>query len=69
MLRAQKRKYSEQNNQLTKIFSALFPDGGLQERTENFMLFYSYWGDDFLKMLYQYSLSLEQQFCLLTEED
>jgi bacillithiol synthase len=65
MLRAEKRKFTSQNNQLTKIFSTLFPNDGLQERTENFMLFYSRWGSDFLKMLYENSLTLEQQFCVL----
>src|SRR5665647_12177 len=65
MLRAEKRKFNAQKNQLTKIFSALFPNEGLQERTENFMLFYSRWGNDFIKMLYENSLTLEQEFCIL----
>jgi bacillithiol biosynthesis cysteine-adding enzyme BshC len=64
MLRAEKRKFIAQKNQLTKIFSALFPNDGLQERTENFMLFYARWGNDFLKMLYDNSLALEQEFCV-----
>ena len=64
MLRAEKRKFADQKNQLDKVFSSLFPNDGLQERTENFMLFYSRWGDDFFKMLYEYSLSLEQEFCI-----
>ena len=44
MLRAEKRKFSDQKNQLNKIFFGLFPGDGLQERTENFMLFYSRMG-------------------------
>lgn len=67
MLRAEKRKFTAQKNQLSKIFSALFPNDGLQERTENFMLFYSRWGCDFLRMLYENSLSLEQEFCVIEE--
>lgn len=66
MLRAEKRKFVDQKNQLDKILSALFPDDGLQERTENFMLFYSQYGNDFFKMLYESSLALEQKFCILS---
>ena len=65
MLRAEKRKFSDQKNQLNKIFSRLFPGDGLQERTENFMLFYSRLGSDFFKTLYDASLPLEQEFCIL----
>ncbi len=65
MLHAEKRKFTDQKNQLNKIFSGLFPRGGLQERTENFMLFYSRWGNDFCKILYDASLTLEQEFCIM----
>jgi bacillithiol synthase len=68
MLRAEKRKFEDQKNQLTKIFSVLFPQESLQERTENFMLYYAKWGNDFLVMLYDYSLTLEQKFCLIEEK-
>jgi uncharacterized protein YllA (UPF0747 family) len=72
MLRSEKRKFLAQKNQLNKLFSILFPAGGLQERTENFMLFYSRWGKDFFKILYDASLTLEQEFCIveaLVEEE
>lgn len=68
MLRAEKRKFDAQKNQLSKVFSSLFPNGGLQERTENFMLFYAKWGKDFFKILYENSLTLEQKFCLIVEK-
>jgi len=67
MLRAEKRKFSNQKDQLDKLFSLLFPNDGLQERTENFMLFYSRWGNDFFKTLYDASLTLEQEFCIIEE--
>jgi uncharacterized protein YllA (UPF0747 family) len=67
MLRAEKRKFTNQKNQLDKIFSSLFPGDGLQERTENFMLFYSRMGNDFFKILYENSLSLEQEFCIVED--
>ncbi len=65
MLRAEKRKFSDQKNQLHKIFESLFPSDGLQERTENFMLFYARWGSDFFRILYDASLTLEQEFCVI----
>ena len=65
MLRSEKRKFLAQKNQLDRLFSILFPEGGLQERTENFMLFYSLWGNDFFKILYDASLTLEQEFCIV----
>ncbi|MEP6949245.1 MAG: bacillithiol biosynthesis cysteine-adding enzyme BshC [Ginsengibacter sp.] len=68
LLRAEKRKFGDQENQLAKIFSALFPDGNLQERTENFMLYYAKYESSFFEMLYDNSLSLRQEFCLIEEE-
>ena len=65
--RAEKRKFEAQENQLTKIFAALFPDDGLQERTENFMLFYARHGKAFFNTIYENSLSLEQEFCVLQQ--
>ncbi len=67
MFRSEKRKFEAQQNQLSKIFSALFPDDGLQERTENFMLLYAKWGNDFISLIYENSLGLEQKFCVLEE--
>lgn len=69
MLRAEKRKFSDQKNHLDKIFLSLFPNDGLQERTENFMLQYSRWGAEFFKSLYENSLTLEQEFCLIAAEE
>jgi uncharacterized protein YllA (UPF0747 family) len=68
MLRAEKRKFVNQKNQLDKIFSALCPNEGLQERTDNFMLFYSRYGKDFFEVLLNNSLTTEQKFCILTAQ-
>ncbi len=62
MLRAEKRKFEIIKNQLAKIFTSLFPGGGLQERTENFIFFYSKWGKGLFDVLYENSLTLEQHF-------
>ena len=68
MLRAEKRKFSDQQRQLSSIRGKLFPGDGLQERIENLMYFYAKWGKDFLNQLYQHSLSLEQEFVVITEQ-
>ncbi len=67
MLRAEKRKFADSENQLSKILHSLFPDGYLQERTENFMLYYSKWGSAFLEILYENSATFEQEFCVIEE--
>lgn len=67
MLRAEKRKFEEQQRQIQKIKEVLFPNDGLQERVENFSWFYAKWGRGFLEQLLENSLTLEQQFCILTE--
>jgi bacillithiol biosynthesis cysteine-adding enzyme BshC len=67
MLRAEKRKFEEQQRQIQKIKEVLFPNDGLQERVENFSGFYAKWGGVFIEELLKNSLALEQQFCILTE--
>jgi bacillithiol synthase len=66
LLRAEKRKFSEQSRQLESIKKELFPNNNLQERVENFMPFYAKWGAAFIKMIYNNSLTLEQEFVVLT---
>jgi bacillithiol biosynthesis cysteine-adding enzyme BshC len=67
MLRAEKRKFEEQQRQIQKIKEVLFPNDGLQERIENFSWFYAKWGRSFIEELYKNSLALEQEFSILTE--
>jgi len=67
MLRAEKRKFLTQKNQLAKLFEGLFPNEELQERTDNFMLFYSRWGSEFFRILLNNSLTTEQKFCVIME--
>ena len=68
MIRAQKRKFSDQRYTVQKLHEALLPGGGLQERKENFSLYYAKWGRPFIEGLYQASPSLEQQFTILCSE-
>jgi bacillithiol synthase len=65
MLRAEKRKFTEQQRQVQAIKQALFAGNGLQERKENISSFYSRYGKGIVRELYRNSLSLEQQFTVL----
>jgi bacillithiol biosynthesis cysteine-adding enzyme BshC len=68
MLRAEKRKFEEQQRQIQKIKEVLFPNEGLQERVENFSWFYSKWGKGFIEELLKNSLALEQEFTVMIED-
>lgn len=68
MLKAEKRKFADQQRQIHSIKETLFPQKNLQERMENFSYFYAKWGKDFLHSLYQSSLQLEQEFVVLGEK-
>ena len=68
MKRAARNKLTAEKNQLDILLRTLFPDGGLQERTENFMLFYALWGDAFITNVVDHSLVFEQLFCILSEK-
>lgn len=67
MLRAEKRKFEDQQRQIQKIKEVLFPNDGLQERVENFSWFYAKWGRGFIDELLKNSLALEQEFNVLIE--
>jgi bacillithiol biosynthesis cysteine-adding enzyme BshC len=66
MLRAEKRKFIDQQRQIHSIKENLFPKNGLQERIENFMYYYAKWGKEFIQQVYLHSLSLEQEFTILS---
>ncbi len=67
MLRAEKRKFTDQQRQIHTIKESLFPKNGLQERIDNFIYYYAKWGRDFIGQLYQNSLALEEEFVILSE--
>ena len=68
ILRAEKRKYKDQLQQIHAVRQVLFPMNSLQERIDNFMPWYARWGSSFLDLLYNNSLSLEQEFVILDEQ-
>jgi bacillithiol biosynthesis cysteine-adding enzyme BshC len=65
MLRAEKRKFADQQRHIQTFKAKLFPKDGLQERYDNMLYYYAKWGNDFIKLLYHQSLTLEQQFVVL----
>jgi bacillithiol biosynthesis cysteine-adding enzyme BshC len=65
LLKAEKKNFADAMNNLDKIKSALFPGGGLQERKENFGLFYVAQGDDFIQNLIQHFIPLDFKFTIL----
>lgn len=66
LMRAEKRKYADEQRQIQTIKQQLFPGNGLQERKESFLSFYAKQGSEFIEALYQHSLSLEQEFVVLS---
>ncbi len=68
MLRAEKRKFADQQRQINKIKEHLFPKNGLQERIANISYYYAKWGREFIGKLYEHSLNLEQEFVILNEK-
>jgi bacillithiol synthase len=68
MFRAEKRKFTDQQRQIHSIKSKLFPANGLQERYDNMLDYYAKWGKEFIQKLYEHSLSLEQEFVILSEK-
>ena len=68
MLRAEKRKFTDQQRQINTIKEHLFPADGLQERCDNVSYYYAKWGKDFINELYEHSLNLEQEFVVLQEK-
>jgi bacillithiol synthase len=67
MLKAEKKKFDAQQRQLNKLKTSLFPNNNLQERIENVMPLYAKYGDGLIKMLYENSLALQQQFVVLQQ--
>ena len=65
MLRAEKRKFSDQRRQVENIKNRLFPKNGLQERYDNILFYYAVYGSELLDKLYDHSLALEQEFTVL----
>lgn len=67
LIRAEKRNYTTRLNQIDHIRASLFPKDSLQERTDNFGLFYVKWGQTFIDELIRNFQPLDFEFCILEE--
>jgi bacillithiol biosynthesis cysteine-adding enzyme BshC len=67
MMRAERKKHEVIQKQIAKLKQALFPSDGLQERVENFSSFHAKWGRAFIDEVLKNSLTLEQEFIVLSE--
>jgi bacillithiol biosynthesis cysteine-adding enzyme BshC len=66
LLRAEKRKFSDQQRQIHALKEALFPHGSLQERVDNILPWYASYGPGILQTLYAHS-PVWGTFVVLTE--
>lgn len=67
LMKAEKRNFSDALSQIEVIKTKLFPNGGLQERTENFGLFYVKHGDNFIQSLIDTFKPLDLKFTILED--
>lgn len=65
MLRAEKRKFEVEQQQITKIVEELFPGGSLQERVENIADWYKIYGTHFVSAIVENSDDFSKGFTLL----
>lgn len=69
MLRAEKRKFSDQQRQIHSFREKLFASNGLQERQDNMLYYYAKWGASFISKLYDHSLTFDQEFVVLSASE
>ena len=67
LMKAEKRNFSDALSQIDLVKTTLFPKGGLQERSENFGLFYVKHGKNFIQTLIENFKPLDLKFTILEE--
>lgn len=65
LLRAERKKFSDHQRIVRSIKEALFPNGSLQERVENFLPYYAQWGRQFIDVIYNHSNPLQDGFAVI----
>lgn len=66
MLRSEKKKFEAEERQIQSIKKQLFPSNSLQERVDNISGWYARYGNDWINMIKETSLSLNSQFSIIT---
>ncbi len=69
MVRAEKRKHSNQIQQITDLKNEVFPNDNLQERVDNLIPFYALYGKNFIKAIYENALELDSEFTIMQAEE
>jgi bacillithiol synthase len=67
IVRSEKKNYEEARRKIHEVREALFPLNNLQERIDNFIPWYSEYGQAFIDLIYKKSLTIEQKFIVLEE--
>ncbi len=67
ILRAERAKFETQQKQIAKLKQDLFPGKSLQERVDNFSVYYATYGQDWLQTIYDVSTGLHPGFGIVTE--
>ncbi|MCB0515562.1 MAG: bacillithiol biosynthesis cysteine-adding enzyme BshC [Bacteroidetes bacterium] len=68
LIRAEKRKYEQQIQQIQNLKQKLFPNNGLQERHDNIIEYLYLYGISFIDCLYDALLPFNEHFLFLCEE-
>jgi bacillithiol biosynthesis cysteine-adding enzyme BshC len=66
LMKAEKRKFEEEQRQLQQIHDKVFPGNNLQERVENMAGLYALYGRELIDLLLSHSRGFDQQFGLIT---
>jgi len=66
-IRATKRQHGDALNQISSLLNKVSPNGGLQERQDNFMQYYLKYGDVFFELLFQHFDCLEKKFLVFED--
>ncbi len=69
MLKAEKRKSEVIIGRMHRLTQGLHPMGGLQERTENFISYYTLHGNSFFDRLKEATLPYNEQFLVIEDEE
>lgn len=67
MIRAEKKNHEEVRRKIHEIREALFPLENLQERIDSFIPWYAEYGSDFIGLIHDHSLAVDQAFVILEE--
>jgi bacillithiol synthase len=67
-VKAEKQKHDVAIGQIKKVKEKLFPDNGLQERSENFISFYLKYGHSWLDLVLEQANPFQFEFKIITEK-